>query len=196
MTKLLSKDTDFDWLANIYTSHSAINHPSELHGLLLGYLSGGVRFEKQEWLSLVLDHMGAETFDLSKLVHLEDDLKEYYEAVDQEIANDSSSLQLLLPDDDYPLNDRAEALAIWVRGFLEGIAIAANEKLATVDSDLQELLRDLVDISQMDPRIEGSEQGERELFEVSEYVKVAVLNLYAEFNQPEVKPSSASPTLH
>lgn len=197
MTKLHSNDSEFDWLANIYTSHSAINHPSELHGLLIGHLAGGQRFKPQQWLDLVLDHMGAEEFDLSRQVHLKEDLGEFCESVDQDIAQDSASLELLLPDEDYALSERAEALTIWVRGFLEGIAIAANDALGKVEDDLQELLRDLVNISQMDARVEASEQGEKELFEVCEYVKVAALNLYAEFNQPSVSVSESDPkTLH
>ncbi|TNC81624.1 MAG: YecA family protein [Oleiphilus sp.] len=197
MTKLHSKDSEFDWLANIYNSHSAINHPSELHGLLIGHLAGGLRFSPDQWLALVLEHMGAEDFDLSRQVHLKEDLQEFCQSVDQEIAQDSACLELLLPDEDYTLTERAEALAIWVRGFLEGMAIAANNALAKVEEDLQELLRDLVNISQMDARVEAGEQGERELFEVCEYVKIAVLNLYAEFNQPSASVQDSNPnTLH
>ena len=195
MTKLHPKDSDFDWLANIYNSHSAINHPSELHGLLLGHLAGGQRFKAGQWIGLVLEHMGAEELDVSRQVHLQEDLEEFCESVDQEVSQDSSSFNLLLPDEDYALSERAEALSIWVRGFLEGIAISASKNLSGLDSDLQELLRDLVSISQMDVRVESSEQGEKELFEVAEYVKIAVLNLYAEFNQPDIAPSEKQ-TLH
>jgi len=197
MTKNYADDSDFDWLANIYNLHGAINHPSELHGLLLGHLSGGQRFKTEEWTRLVLEHMGAEEFDTSKQQHLQEDLAEYCEAIDQEIEQDSSSLRILLPDDDYPLVERAQALTIWVRGFLEGIAISASSKLSQAGEELQELLRDMVAISQMDTRIEASEEAERELFDVSEYVKVGVLNLYAEFNAPADPPESGdSPTLH
>lgn len=105
----------------------------------------------------------------------------------------------MLPDDDYVLSERAEALAIWVRGFLEGIALAVGTALSKVDKELQEIIRDLVNISQMDTRVSAGEEGERELFEVAEYVKVGVLNLYADFNQPashSEKGASQGPTLH
>jgi hypothetical protein len=199
MTKISSNDNDFDWLANIYTVHGAINHPSELHGILIGHLAGGCHLNSSEWLSLVLDHMGAESFDDTRQVHVKQDLDEYRDSIDQELESDSSSLVLLLPDDDYALSERAEALAIWVRGFLEGIALTAGTALSKVDKELQEIIRDLVNISQMDTRVSAGEEGERELFEVAEYVKVGVLNLYADFNQPvshNEKGASQGPTLH
>lgn len=184
MSKTMPEDSDFDWLANIYNAHGAINHPSELHGLLLGALAGGQRFEAEQWLALILEHMGVEVLNLEKQPYLEEDLAEFYQAVDQELEQDSSSLKLLLPDDDYALTERLESLAQWVRGFLEGIALAASEGLGKAGEDLQELVRDLVDISQLDTRVPEDEDGERAFFEVCEYVRVGVLNLYAEFNQP------------
>ena len=199
MTTVNSDDSDFDWLANIYTLHGAINHPSELHGLLIGHLAGACHLNKSEWLSLVLDHMGADAFDETRQVHVKQDLDEYRDSIDKELESDSSSLILLLPDDDYALSERAEALAIWVRGFLEGIALAAGARLGQVDSELQEIVRDLVNISQMDTRVSEGEVGEREFFEVAEYVKVGVLNLYADFNQPasnDIDGADQAPTLH
>lgn len=193
MSKTLPEDSDFDWLANIYNAHGAINHPSELHGLLLGALAGGQRFELEQWQAMILEHMGIEVLNLEKQPYLEEDLAEFYQAVDQELERDSSSLKLLLPDDEYALTERLESLAQWVRGFLEGIALAASEGLGKADEELQELVRDLVDISQLDTRVPEDEEGERAFFEVCEYVRVGVLNLYAEFNQPAVPDGSAEP---
>ena len=200
MSKIIPEDSDFDWLANIYNTHGAINHPSELHGILLGQLAGGHQLDQADRLTTVLEHMGVEELDEARLQHVKADLGEFYEAVGQEVDKDSSALRLLLPDDDYPLTERVDALAQWVRGFLEGLAIAASDALAKIDADLQEMLRDLVEISQLDARVEASEEGEKELFEVCEYVRIAVLNIYAEFNQPGADTSeshqAAGKTLH
>lgn len=199
MTENTHHDTDFDWLANIYSGHSAINHPSELHGLLIGTLAAGARFTAEEWLTQVLEHMNVETLDDRKQVNLKADLVAFYQQVDQGLEKDSDTLSCLLPDDDYPLEQRVEALTLWVRGFLEGLALASKGALANVDSDLQELLQDLIAITQLDPRVPSNEDGEKELFEVSEYVRVAVLNLYAEFNQPSTGADHDvphNPTLH
>lgn len=190
---------DFDWLANVYNSHNAINHPSELHGLLFGALSGGVRMSADEWMTLVMDHMGIEELDTSRQTNLNQDLIDFYQKVSESVEKDSSALKLLLPDDDYALSERLESLALWVRGFLEGLAISAQGALSKVDEELQEILRDFVEISQLDARVSDSEEGEREFFEICEYVRIGVLNLYAEFNQlPEVESNNEDdqPTLH
>lgn len=194
-----SLDEAFEWLANVYNINGAINHPSELHGLIVGELSGGLLRHQDSWLDLALEHMGVEHLNIEKQPNLKEDLYTYYQDVASGIEQDSSAFGIMLPDDDYPLTERVEALGLWVRGFLEGIAIAANTGLNQVDDDLKEILQDLVDISQLDARTEGSETGEKELFEVSEYVRIGVLNLYAEFNEPDLpeqQDEAPQPTLH
>ena len=95
--------------------------------------------------------------------------------------------------------ERGESLGAWVSGFLEGLATTQAKGLTKIDDDLKEILRDLVEISQIDSRLDSSETSERDFFEVCEYVRVAVLNLYAEFNEPSAQPGdekNARPTLH
>ncbi len=197
MIEATAPDMGFDWLANVYQSHGAINHPSELHGLLIGELAAGVDIKPAAWLQMVCDHMGVETLDTEKKARIKEDLIDFYQGVAEAIDQDSSAFTLLLPDDDYALSERVESLAVWVRGFLEGIALGASDRLVSVDADMQEILRDFVEISQLDSRIQSSEEGERELFEVGEYVRVGVLNLYATFNEPDVDSGSDNaPTLH
>ena len=64
-------------------------------------------------------------------------------------------------------------------------------------------MKDFVEICQIDSRVEQDESGEKEFFEISEYVRIGVLNLYAELNQPAIEPDTdlgtkepASRTLH
>jgi uncharacterized protein len=192
---------DFDWLANVYNRQGAINHPSELHGLVLGEMTGGIRRTAGDWLNQVLEHMGVDELNTDAQANVAEDLISYYNQVAEGIDKDSSSFALLLPDDDYSLTERVESLIVWVRGYLEGLAISASDKLNKLPKDLEEILQDLVNVCQLDPRVEQSESGEKEFFEVSEYVRIGVLNLYAEFNAPAVDESKAAaaddkPTLH
>jgi hypothetical protein len=196
------QDSQFDWLANIYNSHGAINHPSELHGIMVGEIVGGLRRTASDWLNQVLEHMGVESLDNERYANVTEDLLGFYAHSLEDIDKDSSSFVLLLPDDDYELSERIESLILWVRGFLEGIAISASDRLQTMDSELQEILKDFVEICQIDTRVEQDESGEKEFFEISEYIRIGVLNLYAELNAPAADPESkislepSSPTLH
>ena len=79
MNDLNDNELGFDWLANVYNAQGAINHPSELHGIMLGYASGGQRYSREEWLKQVLDHMGLEAFDISRQVNVQSDLHIFYE---------------------------------------------------------------------------------------------------------------------
>ncbi len=191
MTEGQKLDSDFDWLANVYNTQGAINHPSELHGLLFGGLASGMRLNSADWLDIVVEHMGVDALDTSRQTRLEEDLISFYQSVDQAVENDSNSFALFLPDDDYEISQRVEALTLWVRGFLEGLALSANASLSALDEDLQEILRDFVDISQLDLRVSASEAAEKEFFEICEYVRVGVLNIYAEFNTPEAPAGDA-----
>ena len=180
-------ENDFEWLANVYNVNSAINHPSELHGIMIGQLAGGSKLTKDEWLGLCIEHMGVEELNVERQPTLHDELYAYYQNTIGKIDADSSAFQLSLPDDSYVLSERGEALGAWVSGFLEGIAVSQGQALGQVDDDLKEILRDLVEISQLDSRLDSTETSEREFFEVCEYLRIGVLNLYAEFNEPEME---------
>jgi len=193
-------DSDFDWLANVYTRHGAINHPSELHGLIMGEITGCLKRTPSDWITLVLEHMGVDALNTELQANVAEDLIAFYHQAIDTIEQDSSSFNLLLPDDDYVLTERVDSLSVWVRGFLEGLSIAASDKLAALDKELQEIIRDLVEICNIDSRVEAGEAGEKEFFEIYEYVRVCVLNLYAEFNTPDINKdgenTESSPTLH
>lgn len=200
MSDEMNLESDFEWLANVYNLNGAINHPSELHGIIIGQVAGSAKLQDSEWLNLCLDHMGVEEFNVEKQPNIKADLCAFYNATTDKIAADSSEFQIYLPDDAYALSERGESLGAWVSGFLEGLAVAQAKALTNIDQDLKEILSDLVEISQLDSRLDSSETSERDFFEVCEYVRIGVLNLFAEFNEPPEASADESkndnPTLH
>jgi len=191
------QESDFDWLANFYASQGAINHPCELHGLLIGRLAGGERLNADEWLKLVVEHMGLEQLvQDDKSERALTNLVELYSNNVQQLEDMAMGFSLVLPDDEFILTQRVEALGMWVRGFLEGLALAAKGQLKTADADIQELLRDLVAISQIDDQAEDSEDAEKEINEIIEYVRIGVVTVFSEFNGQEEPDEDQSKTLH
>ncbi len=179
---------DYDLWAEVHNRHGAINHPSELHGLLSGELSAGERLSTNRWEDLVCEHLGTDQLQ----TELGDDLPSpqallhsFYATTLAALQSESMDFRLLLPPEQAPLTQRLEGLSAWVRGFLEGVARAAGDGLARAPEDVRELVRDFVAITQVEMEAEESDEADRELEEIVEYVRIGVLNVFAEFNRPE-----------
>ena len=179
---------DFDLWSDLHSRHSAINHPSELHGLLTGELAAGERLSSERWEDLALEHlgcdqileqMGADQPTPRALLH------GFYAATLAALQSDNMDFRMLMPADTSPLGQRLEALGTWVRGFLEGMARAVGDALSRTPDDIKELMQDFVAITQVEVDADDSEDGEREFEEITEYVRIGVLNIFAEFNRPE-----------
>lgn len=191
---------DFEGWANLFTRCRAFSHPSELHGGLCGRLAAGARLNSQQWLDVVCEHIGIAPDALQQGDDLPADLPQfmadaYRDTLEQLRASDMA-FQPLLPEDDYAFEQRLQALSAWVRGFLEGMALAAGEQLGQAPDEIRELIEDMVAISQVEEADDGDETAEVQLNDITEYVRLGVISVFTEFNPPEPSPSSASQTLH
>ncbi|MGO1499714.1 MAG: UPF0149 family protein [Marinobacter sp.] len=186
---------EFERWANVFTTHKAFSHPSELHGALCGRLSAGARLEEPEWLFTVCEHMGLPESTAEEGENLAVFMNEAYEQTLAFLKSEDMSFYPLLPDDDYAIDQRLEALVAWVRGFLEGMALSAGESLGEAPDEIRELMEDMVAISQVSEDQEPGDEGEQQLLEIVEYIRLGALAVFTEFNPPE-KPASQTPTLH
>lgn len=180
---------DYEEWADLFQHHGAVNHPSEMHGVLTGELAGGGRLLEAAWTALVMDLMGLE-LEPEELADYRDLIDTTYAQTLQALERSELAFEPMLPEDHYPLDQRVQALAAWVRGFLEGLALTAGPTLAQAEGDMKDLLQDLVAIAQIDEDTGDSEDGERDLMEVAEYVRMAALSLFAEFNRPAAPPAT------
>ncbi len=162
---------------------------SELHGSLSGYLAGGGVLGGQSLLrALQLDEEAAEPSpaDRSMLDRLARDC--LAELVDPELG-----FEPVLPADDRPLTERADALVEWCRGFLGGFGLAGAGAHAEMSAEAQEILRDLGTIAAS--AFEFGDEGEDEdaLIEVHEFVRMGAMLLFAECHS---SGTSANDTVH
>ncbi|EGH96174.1 YecA/YgfB family protein [Pseudomonas syringae] len=161
--------------------------PAELHGLLLGRSCAGAGFDNEGWFADASMLLETEPQDniRAALVGLQ-------EMVKGELTGDDMTVVLLLPGDDEPLTERAAALGQWCQGFLAGFGLAIGDKV--LGSEAKAVLEDLSAIAQVQDALEESEDGETDYMEVMEYMRVAPLLLFTEFNEPaEPQPK---PSLH
>ena len=188
----------FEQWANLYSVHKAFSHPSELHGSLCGRLAAGARMNPDEWDRVACEHMGLPAGAAEESAELKAFMPAAYDQALTALKASDMSFQPLLPDDYYSLDQRVQALSAWVRGFLEGMASGAGASLGEAPPEIRELIEDMVAISQVSDAEEESEEGEYQLNEITEYVRLGALAVFTEFNPPETASARSGPstTLH
>lgn len=186
---------DFDSLCDLFVELNNQSSPAEVHGLLSGQLCAGARPSPSGWLQLVGDQ-----FDFEQLNEAtKNSLLALLEQVARQLASTDLDFALLIPDEDEIVSARAEALGQWCQGFLAGFGLVPREGQALTE-EVEQVLEDLAQISQIDHQaLDEIESHEIDLTEVSEYVRMAALMLFAQY-APELKADTAaaapSNTLH
>ncbi|MGL6262013.1 YecA family protein [Vibrio sp. WXL103] len=182
----------FDAAQTLQQSSVAIS-PAEMHGLLVGMISGGINVNDQSWHGALFDYtnegmgwpqtalsIAQASFDLSKT----------------ELMGSGMEITLLLPEDEEAtLMEVADSVAEWVNHFISGLGLASNS-LSKLSSDAKEALSDLEEIAKLGIDEDDDMEEQALLLEqVIEHVKACVLTVHAELGQ---KPSqdAEKPTLH
>ncbi|HSG04321.1 MAG TPA: UPF0149 family protein [Marinobacterium sp.] len=184
---------DFEQLANLLLEEGAVTFsPSELHGILVGQIAAGQRFE-----SASLAQFCAQQIDLDRLSqpNTASNLDLLYKQMLGQMESGNFELELMLPDDEHSLTQRAEQLGFWVSGFIAGFGLGAGESASRLSTEAQESIGDLVQIAQIETDSE-TDEDEGLLMEVEEYVRMAAMLLFTECNAPTENAEIASPTIH
>jgi uncharacterized protein YgfB (UPF0149 family) len=159
---------------------------SELHGSLCGYLAGGGLLRGTSVLAaLQLDGEATDPTAADKQV-----LEQLARQCESELADPELGFEPVLPADDRPLTERAEAMVEWCRGFLGGFGLAGTAAHANLSDEAQEVLRDLGTIAASSFDFGNEDEDEDALIEVQEFVRVGAMLLHVECATHE--PSSGS----
>lgn len=181
----------FDDFADMFVELKAFGTPSELHGLMCGQLAAGVRFDANAWLAMVVAHLDVQEIDdaddKAELIGL-------YELALSQLSDGGFTFTLLLPEDDAELAARAESLGSWCSGFLGGFGLAFDRKRQKLTDDITETMDDLSQIALVSLEDEDDPEAEQGLMELIEYVRMAALMVFSEFNQAVV--DQQSPAVH
>lgn len=162
---------------------------SELHGSLCGFLAGGGSMRGTSMLAaLQLDGEATEPTAEDQSL-----MQQLVRQCETELADPELGFEPLLPEDDRPLVERAEAMVDWCRGFLGGFGLAGTEALAKLSDEAQEILRDLSAVASSAFDFGNEAEDEDALIEVQEFVRVAAMLLHTECTAHD---PSASGTVH
>lgn len=166
---------------------------AECHGAMAGLLCAAGKMERAQWLKRLFPSV--ESGDLLAREAI-DTLARLYDETARQLDDAVLDFQLLLPDDEEPLDERIEALAEWCQGFLLGMSEGGVKELAALPADSGEVMRDLVEIARAGSYdLAGGEEDEVAYNELLEYVRTGVLLINEELN-PTQAPPRDNATLH
>ncbi len=162
-----------------------------LHGMMCGYLCAGADNQGEGYLRALLNNKKDEGTRTAELA-----MFSAYSISQQQIANFDFDFELLLPDDDEPLVERAQAFSEWCEGFTQGLSMAGVGPDHFYDEEAQEALQHITEFSELDSStLDVDEEDEKALMEVSEYARLAVLRLHGDLIANE-RERSGSETTH
>ena len=147
--------------------------PAELHGSLCGWLAGAGARDRAGWFAAVMADPLLPSPAADSL------LDRLYTASVQQLESADFEFELLLPDDERPVNERGDALMAWGRGFLGGFGLAAGES-PPLSEESSEALADLARITASELSYEDPGADEEALGEVTEFVRVAVMLVHSD----------------
>lgn len=184
-------DMDFNDIADAFLRANLPGSPAELHGLVCGRISGGHHAGGEQLITMVCQLLDVAS---ERVEDLGDTLLDLHHFSLESINSSTYEFQPLLPDDEIELNQRLLSLGEWCQGFLFGLGSAGLSGETALTGEIADALGDLAAISQIGALDEESEEDEVSYTELVEYVRVAVLLVYAELNKKVDDP--LSPTLH
>ncbi|MFI4918478.1 MAG: UPF0149 family protein [Legionellales bacterium] len=155
---------------------------SGLHGIMCGHLCAGADSQGEAYLRALLSDKKDERSRSALLV-----LFSVYAISQQQLANFDFEFELLLPDADEALSDRAQAFTEWCEGFIQGLTMAGVGIEHFYEEDTQETYQHLVEFAALDCDFfdADAEDDERALMEVSEFTRMAILQLHRDLMENE-----------
>lgn len=164
---------------------------SNLHGIMCGYLCAGADSQGEAYLRALLQNKKDAASRNALLT-----VFSVYSISQQQINNFDFEFELLLPDDDESLYDRAQAFSEWCEGFTQGLTMAGVDRDQFSEEEAQEALEHIYEFAELDyASIDVEEEDEKALMEVSEYTRMAVIRLHGDLVMNE-REQGGSETTH
>lgn len=161
---------------------------SELHGVMCGYLAAGANREGEGYMRALFINRSEESAREAARA-----LFGVYAVSQQQITNFGFEFQLMLPDDDESLYDRARAFSEWCEGFSQGITISGIDFDALKSEEAQEGIQHITEFANLDyDALEVNEEDERALMEVIEYTRMAMLHIYTDIQTDKLDGSETA----
>ena len=173
----------------------------ESHGALCGMLCAQGSTDASQWMLHVLGEQAETSKQLQAAGKI---LLQIHQLTVEQMNDNDIEFELMLPDDDEPLESRVEALGTWCQGFVYGLSLGGITEDTELPADSKELIKDILEISRAgyiaDDEAEAElnaslddadEEDEVAFMEVCEYVRIGIMYIYE-----ELQPLQSSQTVH
>ena len=168
-------DIRFKDFEDILATAGSLADAAEAHGSLCGALCSMSPYRMQDWINEILPD-GAAMSDESAAM-----IERVFTATASSFGEQGMEFEPLLPDDEQPLNGRANALALWCTGFLYGLGTGHIADLEALGGDVGEIVRDFTEISRASgDDADSDESNEQAYTELVEFIRVAAQVVFEE----------------
>ncbi len=188
---------EFDDLYDLVGEIDSAATAAELHGMLTGDICASSTTDVDVVLRACLAFLDGKNKPSSIM------LKELGIVIAQtrkSLDDSELAFDMLLPDDDVFIDERTKGLADWCQGFMYGFAVAEKRHGLTLSDgeDVAEVLQDFAAISQAEVEEQADDkENEDDYMQLSEYVRVATMNIYAQCSAGDAEQNATGPlTVH
>ena len=182
---------DYTEIQHVLVQARSLTDAAEAHGTLAGCLCATVAYRFEDWLLEILPDgtAGPETTEA---------LRGVFQSTSAALGASDMEFALLLPEDEQPIDARANALGLWCQGFLYGLGASSINDATRLPGDVGEIVRDLTEITHVAVDSgESVESNEGAYAELVEFVRVGVQLLFDELSPlREPVPVSQQGPLH
>lgn len=144
--------------------------PSEVHGTIVGavanHLKTGV---SPDLLALIEPNADANDGRYAPVSEL---LYELYRDNSEVLFESKEGFDLVVPDDDEPIEARVDGIATWCKGYLLGLLYNNKFSVDQLPESGAEIARDFMEISEAAAGADNEQEESWALAELHEYVKV------------------------
>jgi uncharacterized protein YgfB (UPF0149 family) len=162
---------------------------SEVQAIACGMLAVNTGADKITWVQLIFGEIDGNNATQTAAIKMCGDL---FEQTKIQLQDSNLALELLLPDENEPLDVRVRSHQEWCSGFILGMALSGVKDFKDLPEDSRELLADFKEIGTAGNfDLEEEDESEDALAEISEYIRMGVLLI-----NEELQPIKQSTLIH
>ncbi|HHQ68725.1 MAG TPA: hypothetical protein ENM98_00235 [Halothiobacillaceae bacterium] len=177
---------DYQHIQQQFHTINAQPTPAEAQGVLIGMWLGQGPCSLHDWVRELTD-VPLTDEEIPRDVH---DIFEDF--VSCTTTADNLGLNLLLPDESFPLNERVRTLTEFAQAVLYGYAISGGKPPHALDEQSKEVFDDLEQIANLDTENLDDSEDEFNLHEIEQYLSSALLVMYLQLHPPVPETNGAT----